>query len=147
METTIIVIIAIIGALMAFWATVKPIMDDQRIRKKVLNFDEGMRNYYFLLESGEEQTMAALAGLPEQKVVDYSLPEAHVVRFEKEGVEADYRLRFCAAGDKTCLCVSRVAAEREQGNIPYLVNAFFIMNLRAQPVDYRKGQNLFPDED
>ena len=144
MDTSIIVIIAVIGALMAFWAVMKPIMDDNKIRNKVINFDEGMRNYYFLLESAESETAAALAEPLEQKVVDYSFrPEDGLIQFRRESVEADYRLRFFTAEGKTYLSVGRVAAEREKGNIPYLVNAFFIKNLRAKPVDYRQFQALF----
>ena len=53
METLILVIFAVIGLLLAFWATMKPIMDDSRIRGKVLNFDQGMKNYYFRLPGSE----------------------------------------------------------------------------------------------
>ena len=147
METTILVIFAIIGALMAFWAAMKPIMDDSKIRNKVLNFDEGMRHYYFLLETGENETEAALAEPLEQAAVEYSFrPEDGVITFRRENVEADYRLRFFTAEGKTYLCVGRVAEEREKGNIPYLVNAFFIINLHAKPVDFRKIQALLGEE-
>ena len=147
MDTTIIVIIAVAGALMAFWAVMKPIVDDNKIRGKVLNFDEGMRHYYFLLEGTEAETEAALAAQPEQKVLDYSYrPEEGLIRFARENTEADYRLRFFSAEGKSYLSVGRVAEEREKGNIPYLVNAFFIKNFRAKPVDFRQFQALF-DED
>ena len=144
METTILVIIAVVGALMAFWAVMKPIMDDNKIRNKVLNFSEGMRN---LLEGSEEELLAALAGPMEQNVLDYSFqPESGSIRFRRESVEADYRLDFRSAEGKTYLRASRMAEEREKGNIPYLVNAFFIKNFRAKPVDYRQFLALFPEE-
>lgn len=147
METTIIVIIAVIGALMAFWAVMKPIIDDNKVRGKVLNFSEGMKNYFFLPEAGEAETVAALACLPEQQVVDYSFcPETATITFRRGSVEADYRLSFPTAEGKTGLRVSRVAEEREPGNIPYLVNAFFIKNLRAKPIDYRRFESLFCGE-
>ena len=53
--------------------------------------------------------------------------------------------RACAEG-KTGLRVSRVAEEREQGNIPYLVNALFIRNLQVKPVDYRRFESMFSGE-
>ncbi len=147
MDTTIIVIIAAAGALMAFWAVMKPIMDDNKIRNKVLNFSEGMKNYYFLLEGSEEELTAALAGQPEQKVLDYSFqPESGTIRFRRESVEADYRLSFYTSEGKSYLRAARVAEEREKGNIPYLVNAFFIKNFRAKPIDFRKFEALFPEE-
>ena len=146
MKTTILFIIAALGALMAFWAVMKPIMDDNKIRGKVLNFSEGMRDYYFMLDGGRAQTEEALSGTLPQAAVDYSfLSEEESIRFRKDNVEADYRLHFCENEGKSYLRVSRIAEEREKGNIPYLVNAFFIKNLRAKPVDYRKFEALFPE--
>jgi hypothetical protein len=136
-----------IGALLAFWAVMKPILDDNKVRGKVLNFSEGMKDYYFLPEAGEAETLAALAALPEQQVVDFSFcPETATITFRRDNVEADYRLSFPTAEGKTGLRVSRVAEEREPGNIPYLVNAFFIKNLRAKPVDYRRFEAMFSGE-
>ena len=147
MDTTIIVIIASVGAVMAFWAVMKPIMDDNKIRNKVLNFSEGMRNYYFLLEGSGEELAAALSGPLEQNVLNYSFqPENGIIRFRKENTEADYRLTFFEAEGKSYLRAARVAEEREKGNIPYLVNAFFIKNFHAKPVDFRKFEALFPEE-
>lgn len=148
METLILFILAFIGILMAVLSAVKPILDDSRIRGKILNFSEGMKEYFFLLEQGKEETEEALAGPLEQSVLAYTyLPEEETIRFRRDNVEADYRLRFCEDGGKNYLSVSRVAEEREKGNIPYLVNAFFIKNLRAKPVEYRKFQAMFEDED
>ena len=80
-------------------------------------------------------------------MLDYDyLPEEQCIRFRKDNVEADYRLCFLEAGEKTYLAVSRIAEEREKGNIPYLVNAFFIKNLFAKPVEYRKFEALFPED-
>ena len=136
-----------IGALIAFWAVMKPILDDNKIRGRILNFSEGMKDYYFLAEAGEEETLAALCSLPERQVVDYSFsPETATITFRRDNVEADYRLSFLRAEGKTGLRVSRVAEEREQGNIPYLVNAFFIRNLRVKPVDYRRFESMFSGE-
>ena len=59
-------------------------------------------------------------------------------------MEADYRLHFCENEGKSYLRVSRIAEEREKGNIPYLVNAFFIRDLHAKPVDCRQFEALFP---
>ncbi len=147
-ETTLLVIAAIVGVVIAMLAVMKPIMDDYQIRKKVLNFDEGMRCYYFLLPGTEEELLSALPALPEQKVVEYSYPAGEgVIRFRRENVEADYLLRFYTDAGRTYLCVSRAAEEREPGNIPYLINAFFIKNLRAEPVDFRKFMSLFPDDE
>ena len=141
-------VLAGIGALFAVWAIMKPILDDNKIRGKVLNFSEGMKDYYFLPEAGEAETLAALAELPEQKVLDYSFsPETATITFRKDNVAADYRLSFPTAEGKTGLRVSRVAEEREQGNIPYLVNAFFIKNLRAKPMDYRRFEAMFSAEE
>ena len=147
MSALVLFIIAAVGALLAVWVVFKPIMDDNRLRGKILNFSEGMKEYYFLLEQGKEETEAALAGLPAQDVLDYDyLPEEQCIRFRKDNVEADYRLRFREAGDKNYLAVSRIAEERDKGNIPYLVNAFFIRNLRARPVEYRQFEALFPED-
>ena len=147
METTILVILAIVGVVIAMLSVMKPIMDDEKVRGKVLNFSEGMRDYYFLLADTRAQTEGALAGPLDQTVLDYTyLPEEESVRFRKESVEADYRLRFFEAEGKTYLRVSRAAEEREKGNIPYLVNAFFIKDLHAKPVDCRQFEALFPKD-
>ena len=147
METTILVVLAVIGVVMAMLAIMKPIMDDEKVRGKVLNFSEGMRDYYFLLSGSRAQTEEALAGPMEETSVAYSfLPEEEIVRFRKENVEADYRLRFFESEGKTYLRVSRIAEEREKGNIPYLVNAFFIKDLHAKPVDCRQFEALFPKD-
>ena len=138
-------IIAAVGALFTLWIVMKPILDDNRIRGKVLNFSEGMKDYFFQTETGKEETEEALAGPLEQAAVEYTyLPEEQLLRFRKDNVEADYRLRFYEDQGKHYLCVSRVAAEREKGNIPYLVNAFFIKGLNASPVDCRAFRSLFP---
>ena len=50
MSAPVLFIIAAVGALFAVWIAFKPIMDDNRIRGKILNFSEGMKEYYFLLE-------------------------------------------------------------------------------------------------
>ena len=145
METTILVGLAVCGVVMAMFAIMKPIMDDEKVRGKVLNFSEGMRDYYFLLAGSRAQTEEALAAPMEGTSVAYSyLPEEESVRFRKENVEADYRLRFFESEGKTYLRVSRVAEEREKGNIPYLVNAFFIRDLHARPMDCRQFEALFP---
>ena len=145
MPSYMLFILAAVGALFAFWVVMKPILDDNRVRGKVLNFNEGMKEYYFLLEQGKEETEAALAGQQVQSALEYSFaPEEETVRFRKDSVEADYRLRFYEDQGKHYLCVSRVAAEREKGNIPYLVNAFFIKGLNASPVDCRAFRSLFP---
>lgn len=147
MSAPVLFIIAAVGALFAVWIVFKPIMDDNRVRGRILNFSEGMKDYFFLLETGKAETEAALAGELPQAVLDYSyLPEEQRIRFRKDDVEADYRLRFHEAGEKSYLAVSRIAEEREKGNIPYLVNAFFIKNLRARPVEYRQFEALFPEE-
>ena len=147
METTILVVLAVAGVVMAMLAIMKPIMDDEKVRGKVLNFSEGMRDYYFLLAGTRAQTEEALAGPLDQTALDYTyLPEEESVRVRKESVEADYRLRFFEAEGKTYLRVSRVAEEREKGNIPYLVNAFFIKDLHAKPVDCRQFEALFPKD-
>ena len=145
METTILVGLAVCGVVMAMFAIMKPIMDDEKVRGKVLNFSEGMRDYYFLLAGSRAQTEEALAAPMEGTSVAYSyLPEEESIRFRKENVEAEYRLRFFESEGKTYLRVSRVAEEREKGNIPYLVNAFFIRDLHAKPVDCRQFEALFP---
>ena len=147
METTILVGLAVCGVVMAMFAIMKPIMDDEKVRGTVLNFSEGMRDYYFLLAGSRAQTEEALAGPMEGTSVAYSyLPEEESVRFRKENVEADYRLRFFESEGKTYLRVSRVAEEREKGNIPYLINAFFIRDLHARPVDCRQFEALFPED-
>ena len=147
METTILVGLAVCGVVMAMFAIMKPIMDDEKVRGKVLNFSEGMRDYYFLLAGSRAQTEEARAGPMEGTSVAYSyLPEEESVRFRKENVEADYRLRFFESEGKTYLRVSRVAEEREKGNIPYLINAFFIRDLHARPVDCRQFEALFPED-
>ncbi len=147
MNAITLFIIAAVGALLAVWIVMKPILDDNRVRGKVLNFSEGMKDYYFLLENGKEETEEELAGPIEQPALDYSfLPEEQLIRFCRDGVEADYRLRFLEAEGKHYLAVSRIAEEREKGNIPYLVNAFFIKNLRARPVEYQKFEGLFPKD-
>ena len=140
-------IIAAVGALFTLWIVMKPILDDNRVRGKVLNFSEGMKDYFFQTETGKEETEEALAGPLEQAAVEYTyLPEEQLIRFRKDNVEADYRLHFYEAGGKYYLAVSRVAEEREKGNIPYLVNAFFIKNLGAKPVEYQKFESLFPKD-
>ena len=144
METTILVGLAVCGVVMAMFAIMKPIMDDEKVRGKVLNFSEGMRDYYFLLAGSRAQTEEALAAPMEGTSVAYSYLPEESVRFRKENVEADYRLRFFESEGKTYLRVSRVAEEREKGNIPYLVNAFFIRDLHAKPVDCRQFEALFP---
>ena len=145
METTILVGLAVCGVVMAMFAIMKPIMDDEKVRGKVLNFSEGMRDYYFLLAGTRAQTEEALAGPLDQTALYYTyLPEEESVRFRKENVEADYRLRFFESEGKTYLRVSRVAEEREKGNSPYLVNAVVIRDLHAKPVDCRQFEALFP---
>ena len=62
METTILVVLTVAGVVMAMLAIMKPIMDDEKVRGKVLNFSEGMRDYYFLLAGTRAQTEEALAG-------------------------------------------------------------------------------------
>ena len=148
MPSYMLFILAAVGALFAFWLVMKPILDDNRVRGKVLNFSEGMKEYYFLLEQGKEETEAALTGQQMQTALEYSFsPEEESIRFRKDSEEADYRLRFCEDGGKNYLSVSRVAEEREKGNIPYLVNAFFIKGLNAAPVDCRAFRSLFPADE
>ena len=148
METLILILIAVIGVVLAVQAVMKPILDDEKVRGKVLNFSEGMRDYHFLLAAGKEETEAALAEPLEQEVVAYRfLPESGSIRFSRENTEADYALRFYERDGKHYLRVTRVAEEREKGNIPYLVNAFFVKNLRAKPVDYRQFRALFPEDE
>ncbi len=146
MDTAILLGLALLGAVIALWVSLKPMMDDVRIRKRVLNFDEGMKNYYFLPAQGEEETLAALADPPALKGTELSFrPEERVIVLAREGVEAAYRLQFGTDEGKTCLRVSRVAEEREQGTIPYLINALFIRELGAKPIDYRKGEIFFEE--
>ena len=52
--------------------------------------------------------------------------------------------RAARSSQDSALRVSRAAEEREKGNIPYLVNAFFIRDLHAKPVDCRQFEALFP---
>ena len=139
MPSYMLFILAAVGALFAFCIAMKPMIDENRVRGKVLNFSEGMKEYYLLLEQDREKTEAALAGQQVQSALEYRfLPEEETLRFSREGTEADYRLRFYEDDEgKHYLCVSRVAEEREKGNIPYLVNAFFIKGLNASPVDCR----------
>ena len=147
MSTLILIIIAVVGVAMAMWSVMKPIMDDEKVRKKVLNFSNGMRDYYYQLADDRMQLEEALAGSTEQTAVEYSfLPEEELLRFRRSGVEADYRLRFREHDGKDYLCVTRVAEAREKGDIPYLINAFFIGNFGAKPVDYRQFQALFPED-
>ena len=147
METALLIGIAIVGVLLAVWATLKPIMDDNKVRGKVLNFDEGMKNYYFLLPESGERLLDALRAQPEQKTLDYSLlPQEERIRFRLNGVEAEYRLRFAERDGKSVLQLSRTAAEREKGSIPYLVNAFFIRNFEAKPLPYQQAETLFEEE-
>ncbi len=145
METTILVILAVIGIVMAMLSVMKPIMEDNKIRGKVLNFDEGMRHYYFKLASDEAALRRSLAS-DEPKPLACRFDGTDLITFQKENVEAVYRLRFCEKEGQSWLSVSRVAEEREQGSIPYLVNAFFIKGFAAKPVDYRQAQAMFPEE-
>ena len=147
METLILVILAVIGLLLGFWAAMKPILDDSRIRGKVLNFDQGMKNYYFLLPGSAEQTREALHTPPEPKALDYSLPEEDLIRFFRDGVTADYRLRFAEREGRSYLRLGRVAQEREKGNIPYLINALLVRNIGAKVVDYRTAESIFAEEE
>ena len=147
METALLIGIAIVGVLLAVWATLKPIMDDNKVRGKVMNFDEGMKNYYYLLPESGERLLAALQERPGQTELDYSLlPQEERIRFRLNGVEAEYRLRFAERDGKSVLQLSRTAAEREKGSIPYLVNAFFIRNFEAKPLPYQQAETLFEEE-
>lgn len=147
METLFLILIALVGAAAAFLASVKPIIDDSRIRGKILNFDEGMRHYFFLLPGDAEQLLAALRAQPEQETLAYSLPQEDLIRFAYNGVEADYRIRFAEKDGKTVLCFGRVAEEREKGNLPYRINAFLIKQFGAKPLDYRSCAALFDEEE
>ena len=62
MPSYMLFILAAVGALFAFCIAMKPMIDDNRVRGKVLNFSEGMKEYYLLLEQDREKTEAALAG-------------------------------------------------------------------------------------
>lgn len=147
METTILIVLAVVGILIAFWATMKPILDDNRVRGKVLNFDEGMKHYYFLLPGGAERLLDELRTPTETKPLDCRLLSDELIRFSKENVEADYRLRFAEGESGVCLQIGRVAAEREKGNIPYLINTLLIRGFGAKPVDYRRVAPLFDKEE
>ncbi len=147
MKAWMLFVLAGVGALLAFWSTMKPMIDDNRIRNKVLNFDQGMKNYYFLPAFGKEETLAALAGPQALKNAQLRFcPEDETLVLSREGAEAGFRLRFATDElGRLCLRVSRAAEERAPGTIPYLVNALFIKNLGAKPIDYRKGEEFFEE--
>ena len=147
METGLLLGAAVIGILIAFWATMKPILDDNKVRGKVLNFDEGMKHYYYLLPGSAERLLEALRTPPETKALDYRLLSDEQIRFSREGVEADYRLRFAEGENGVFLQLGRIAAERENGNIPYLINALLIRGFGAKPADYRRAAPLFDKEE
>ena len=135
-----------VGALIAFWAVMKPFIDDNKVRGKVLNFDEGMKNYFFRLSGDAEALSAALEAQPEQDTLAYAYDaQRQEIVFRLGAVEAVYRLAFFETAGQHFLRVSRAAAEREQGNIPYLVNAFFIKHFGAKALDYRQFAELFPE--
>lgn len=147
METTLLVVAAVIGILIAFWATMKPILNDNRVRGKVLNFDQGMKHYYYLLPGSAGELMEALRTPPGQNPLAYSLQPEEQIRFSDTEVQADYRLRFAEREGKSYLQLGRVAAEREKGNIPYLINALMIKGFGARAVDYREAEGLFAEEE
>lgn len=146
METLIMLILAAIGALLALVYSLKPFIDDNRVRGKVLNFDEGMRHYFFRLPNGAEALRAALEQ-QQAAPLDYRYDASSgTVTFARENVEAAYRLDFYEHAGQSGLRVGRVAEEREKGPLPYLVNAFFITGFGAKPVDFRKFPAMFPED-
>ena len=147
METGILIGVAVVGILIAFWASMKPILNDNKVRGKVLNFDQGMKHFYFQLPGSDGELMEALRTPPEQKLLAYSLQQEDQIRFSAAEEQADYRLRFAEQEGKCYLQLGRVAEERENGNIPYLINELMIKGFGARAVDYRKVEALFTEEE
>lgn len=144
MDTTILVVLAVVGLLLACWSVMKPIFDDNKVRGKVLNFDEGMKHYFFRFTGSADALRTALSEGREAPLSYEYDPEQERILFRLNGTEAAYALRFYENEGLCGLIVGREADEREKGNIPWLINAFFVRGFAGVPVDYRVFDELFP---
>lgn len=142
MEYIVFITLFILAIPLALFVIFKPVIKDKTVRNNVMNSDPSIRHYCFVLNCNQQE---AIRQLSIRNVKD--APECTfdintlIITFSHVGVSIDYQLSFYTIENRTYLKASRIKFFHN-GNIPFMVNSFFINKIGAIPVDYTHFESV-----
>lgn len=134
MEYVAIIALFFVFIPMFFFLIFKPVMADRKARNNINNSDTFTRNYCFLLNCSQADALDKLAIRNIYDPLECALDrDSMTIVFD---ASLEYKLSFRVVNNKTYLKVSKSKDPLYRGNIPLMINRFFIEKIGAIPVDY-----------
>ena len=133
MEFVVFIALFILAIPLALFLIFKPVIADKKVRNNVTNSDPLTQHYCFVLNCEQNEALDKLSIRNVNDTLEYTFDRNRsIIVFSS----IEHQLSFYIAENKTYLKVSRVKYMHSGGNIPWMINRFFIEKLGAVPVDY-----------
>ena len=116
----------------------RPAARQRQVSSGVINYDAFMKKFCFSIDATKQEVYSQL-NLPNvYDVLEYDLDEENDVITFKRYVGGRYPYRIFVDEVEGChiLWVEQFPLVMGGGNVPYLINEFFIKKLGAKPIDY-----------
>ena len=137
MEDVVFIALFFIATLLVLFLIFKPVSKDRKARNNVTNFDLLTQHYCFILTNDQSNAINQLATRNINDILEYVFDaDCKTIVFKRFGASVECKLSFYIVENKTYLKVSRVKLLHATGNIPLMINRFFIEKIGAIPVDY-----------
>ena len=138
MKEYLFVLAFLIAIPVSLYLIFKPGVRQREVSNGVINYDSFMRKFCFSIDATKEEVYSQL-NLPNvYDVLEYDLDEENDVITFKRYVGGRYSYRISVDEAEGChiLWVEQIPSVMGGGNVPCLINEFFIKKLDAKPIDY-----------
>lgn len=122
----------------ALYLVLKPMLRQKKLLHGIVNYDTFMRKFVFRIDVTKEEFYSKLKVHNVNDVLEYNFFEEDSVIFTRYNVGFPYKITVDEFKEYIILKVEQLPLVMDKGNVPYLINEFFIKKFAAKPIDYQK---------
>ncbi len=123
----------------ALYIVLKPMFRQDKLLSGVVNYDTFMRKFVFRVELTKEEFYAQLKIHNISDLLEYYLSDDYsVITFTRYNSKFPYKILIDEVNESIILRVEQIPKIMDRGNVPYLINEFFIKKFNATPLEFEK---------
>ena len=142
METYIyifVIVFFVVVIPVALYLVLKPMVKCNKLLNGVVNYDAFMRRFIFRVEITKETFYAQLKTPNINDSLKYFLSDdCSIITFTRYNAKFPYEMFTEEVDESTVLRIEQIPKIMGKGNVPYLINEFFIKKFNAKPLEYSK---------
>lgn len=133
-----VIVFFIVVIPVALYLVLKPMFQQNKLLNGVVNYDAFMRKFVFRVEITKEIFYARLKSHNSNDSLEYFLSDdCSVITFTRYNSKYPYKMFTEEVDESIVLRIEQIPRIMDRGNVPYLINEFFIKKFNAKPLEYR----------